>query len=128
VRPGEVDELEDALADAVGPGEAVPVEVAPALDALDPGAVDDEDLAGLDVADVGGADEVEGARLTRHAVGRGAALARDAAEGEGAEPVGVAHGDERVVGQDDEGEGALAAVEGVDDPGRRPLLLALRDE
>src|SRR5690606_15625201 len=79
VGPGEVDVLEDALAHAVAARHADAVELAAALGPRDPRPVDHQDLARLDVADVGGADEVEGARLARHAVGRAPVLALDAA-------------------------------------------------
>ncbi len=64
-------------------------------------------LAGLDVAQEGRPDQVKGARLAGHAVGRRAAgRILDHPDRERPQPVRIAERDDRVIGHDDRREGA----------------------
>ena len=90
------------------------------------GAVDDEHLARLDVAHVLGADEVEGARLAGDDVH--VPLRREEAEAERADAHRVAHGDDRVLGHEEQRVRALDPGERVGDPVLDGHLFARRDE
>ena len=105
IRPGEIDIFEDAEA-FPQPGERL--ETADAL------VVDDDDLARLHVADEVSADDVQRAGLARQHPAAGRAVAGDAAENKGAHAHRIAHAEQRLVGQGDQGIGADDAPQGVD--------------
>ena len=99
VGPGEVDVLEHADGVALGAGHEP---------GLDPVLGQGHDLPGHHVAQEARADEIERARLAGHAVGRLAAVGiLDHAQGQRPQAMGIAEGDDRVVGDHDGREGAL---------------------
>jgi hypothetical protein len=79
--------------------------------ALDAALVDDHQLAGLDVAHIFRADNVEPAGLR----GQDPGLAQ-LAQHQRAHAQGIAHADQRIVGQRHEGIGALHLMQRVDHP------------
>ena len=95
VRAGEVDVLEDAE------GAAIALQ---RLEAADAAGGDLDDLAGVDLAQEGGAQVVEGAAL-----GGDDPAAVQAPQAERSHAEGVAHGEQGVGREDDEGVGALDA-------------------
>ena len=112
--PGLVDT--DPFGDAVGPREVDVFEDAEALrggaerlDALHPCVGDDDHLAGLDVAHVAGADDVEshGLRCQNH-------RAVELPQHQRAHAVGVAHADQRILGQRHQRIGAAHPAQRLD--------------
>ncbi len=114
IGPREVDVLEDAR-----PGRLLRREA----ERLEPVLGDDDDLAVLDVADEAGADDVEGAGLGGEDV-----AAVELADDERADAEGVAGADELLVGQGDEGVGALDLTDRLDEAVDDRLLARARDE
>ncbi len=100
VRPGEVDQFEDAMGR---------LHLGERHQAVQAGLVDDDDLPGLDIPDICGAHQIKGAGL-----GGDDPAAVELAQRQGPETARIADGDDLVAGQHDEAVGPLDPFEGLD--------------